>query len=67
MVQLNTIERCVGKMCSLVAIVESSIICGLVFAALMGILSVGGFVADHVMGRSKLINRFIANLPMSWM
>lgn len=63
MVQLNTIER---KRCSLVAIIESSIVCGLVFAVLMGILSVGGFVADHVMGRSKLLNKFIASLPMNW-
>ena len=51
--QLNTIER---KRCSLVAIIESSIVCGLVFAVLMGILSVGGFVADHVMGRLSLIH-----------
>ena len=48
------------------AIVESVIVCGMVFVVLMGVLSLGGLVADHVMGRSKLLNRFMDSLPMNW-
>lgn len=48
------------------AIVESVIVCRRVFVVLMGVLSLGGLVADHVMGRSKLLNRFIDSLPMNW-
>lgn len=39
----------------------------LVLTGFFFMLAVGGVISDKVLPRSRVLNRFIHNLPMNWM
>ena len=48
-------------------IIFEAVVALFIISCILFLLAVGGFVADHVLCRSKRLDQFFDTLPMSWM